>query len=204
MIRLALAALVAAVLPALASAQWIVSSKSPPRISGFGGGVRPINPTLPGAGPIMPGGGFRPIRPGWTPGPGNWVGPNYWLPQFGFGFGAPVYPYPVPVEVPVPVPVETPQPAEPPVPLSGESNAVLVLEFPADAEVWVGDKKGEGKPHTEWTLTSPPLKTGVEFTFNVKARWQVNGKTFEYVRSVPVAAGNRSKALVVAGTEVKE
>ena len=52
--------------------------------------------------------------------------------------------------------------------------------------------------------TGHPLRTGVEYTFKVKARWKVGDKTYEYVRSVPVAAGNRSKAIVVAGTEVKE
>ncbi|MBA4186414.1 MAG: hypothetical protein C0467_00200 [Planctomycetaceae bacterium] len=85
-----------------------------------------------------------------------------------------------------------------------EFPAVLTLEFPAAAEVWVNGKKGEGDPTTEWTLTSPDLLKGTEYTFEVKARWTVGGKTFEYQRSIKVEGGNRSRALVVAGTEIKE
>jgi uncharacterized protein (TIGR03000 family) len=107
------------------------------------------------------------------------------------------------IEVPVPVPVVV-QPPEPPVPISGEAHATLVLTFPAEAEVWVNGVKGEGKPDAEWTLTSPALRTGTEYAFEVKARWKANGKTFQYERTTSVAAGNRSKATILNGTEVKE
>lgn len=187
----------------------------------FGGGVRPISPTMgpisPGAMPISPGAAmprFRPgsgvvggvIHPGHIHGPGFphaviWGWPGGWFPFY--GYNAPLYAYPVPVEVPVPVPVVV-QPPEPPIKLSGEATATLVLEFPAAAEVWVNDKKGEGDPHAEWTLTSPPLPIGTEYTFKVKAVWRAGGKTYQYEKAVPVAAGNRSKALIVAGAEIKE
>jgi uncharacterized protein (TIGR03000 family) len=197
------------VLPTIAFAQFRGGS-------GFGGGVRPVSPTMgpisPGAMPISPGAAmprFRPgtgvaggvVHPGHLHTPGVWGWQGGWFPFY--GYNAPLYAYPVPVEVPVPVPVVV-QPPEPPFKVSGEAAATLVLEFPAAAEVWVNDKKGEGDPHTEWTLTSPALPIGTEYTFKVKAIWKTGGKTYQYEKTVTVAAGNRSKALVVAGTEIKE
>ena len=192
------------VFPLLASAQIRAG-----RVGGFGGGVRPsaplpnsFYPTLPST-PIGGGatGGF--MKPGvHRPGlPGFWGGG--WFPYY--GYADPVYPYPPSVNVFVEGGTDAQvQPPETRVDLSGEATAVLVLEFPADAEIWVNDKKGEGKPHTEWTLASPPLKTGSEFTFNVKAQWMAKGKTYTYERTITVAAGNRSRSLVLSGTEIKE
>jgi uncharacterized protein (TIGR03000 family) len=202
------------VLAALASAQ-------PPVIpaSGFGGGVRPPTPPLlPQISPLMPSlnpipgqfpagsgmaGGIRPPRHGFP----TWGVPSFWggyFPYYGYGGGFYPAEMPVPVTVPVPVIVQGAPPSVPPVAISGEAPAVLTLEFPAAAEVWVAGKKGPGEPATEWTLTSPVLKTGTEFTFDVKAQWKAGGKTFEYARTVTVAAGDRSRALVVSGTEIKE
>lgn len=85
-----------------------------------------------------------------------------------------------------------------------EFSAVLVLEFPAPAEVWINGNKAAGKLATEWTLTSPAIRVFSTHTFDVKGRWTVNGKTYEYTRSLDVASGNRSRALVVAGVELKQ
>ncbi len=190
-------------LPAFASAQPLTPLTTASGVGGFGGGARPSTPALTAPNPtLLPsrfgfnngfGGGFR--QPGFPVG-GIWGG---------FGYGYPYgYSYPVPVPVPVDVPVQIGPPEPPPITLSNEFPAVLVLEFPAPAEVWVNGDKGSGDPITEWTLTSPVLKAGGEFTFDVKARWKSGGKTFEYTRSVTVAGGKRSRALVVTGTEVKE
>lgn len=197
------------------------AKKPPPRagIGGFGGGVRPAAPLLPNVSPFMPnispampnispvtsgfGGGFHPNRwNNWNNGFPVW-GQGGWFPGFGYGYAAPLYQYPSVIEVPVPVPVVV-QPPEPPLPLSGEAHATLVLTFPAEAEVWVNGVKGEGRPDTEWTLTSPALKTGMDYDFEVKARWKANGKTFQYERTTTVTAGNRSKATILNGMEVKE
>jgi uncharacterized protein (TIGR03000 family) len=208
------------VMPPLA-AQPQVKTKG----SGFGGGfksgpapaffqplsqIQPIAPIM----PIAPFGvrntgfsaGFnRPgqFRPG-LPIFGGGFGGGF--PYFGYGYGGYGYRSPytsntVNVYPAYYVPVG---PAEPDVQLSGLANASLVLQFPADAEVWLDGKKGEGEPQTEWTLTSPALPTGQEYSFDVKARWKKNGKTYEYDKTVAVAAGHRSRSLVLSGTEIKE
>jgi uncharacterized protein (TIGR03000 family) len=213
--RSILAAIALLLVPLAASAQTAT------RKSGFGGGFKPGSPVKPGftdslqqmkfndkLPPIKPGtgggvsGGFtRPghhhRHPGY-PFYGVWPGFGGWTPFYGY----PVL-IPVPVEIPVPVYVPV-GPPDPTVELSGEATAVLVLQFPADAEVWVNGKKGPGDPQSEWTLTSPPIQAGTEYSFDVKARWKANGKTFGYEKSVAVAAGNRSRSLVISGTEIKE
>jgi uncharacterized protein (TIGR03000 family) len=114
-----------------------------------------------------------------------------------------------PPQIIVPGTAPTPSlaPVGPPditVELSGEMPAILVLEFPALAEVWVNGKKGAGEPQSEWTLTSPPIHVGTAYSFSVRARWTTNGKTFEHEREVPVTANTRSRSLVLSGKEIKE
>jgi uncharacterized protein (TIGR03000 family) len=92
---------------------------------------------------------------------------------------------------------------EPRFELSNEFPATLTVQLPAPGNVWVAGNKSEGKPNSQWTLTSPMVKQGQEFRFDVIARWTVDGRTFEYKRTVPVASGNRSKVLVLEGDEVK-
>ncbi len=187
--------------------------------SGIGAGIRiaaPFSPTSPI--PMPPryhnggglGGGFVPTIPAFSNPPGfpfSGVWGAYGFggayPGYGYGFGyAPSanFAFGSPNYESAPIPVTT----APNIALVNEFPAVLTMEFPAPAEVWVNGKKGEGKATTEWTLTSPSLKAGTEFTFEVKARWTVDGKTYEYERKVNVASGNRSRALVIAGSEVKE
>lgn len=165
-----------------------------PCAGGIGGG---FTPTVPCA-PTAPGFPFSGV---WLGGygfggydPFAFYGPGYgYAPATGFSFQGPVYDPPVEVKPPVGT-----------LAIGDQFPATLVLEFPAPAEVWVDGQKGDGKPTTEWTLTSPRIRTGTEYTFKVKARWTVGGKTYEYDRVVNVASGNRSRALVVAGTEIKE
>jgi len=150
-------------------------------------------------------GGFgqpvRPHRPHLHPGYpfyGIWPGYGGWAPFYG-------YPVEIPVPVEVPVPVQVPVgTADPVVELSGEMPATLVLEFPAPAEVWVNGQKSPGEAQTEWTLTSPAVHVGSEYTFSVQGRWTANGKTYEFERSVPVAAGKRTRSLVLTGKELRK
>jgi uncharacterized protein (TIGR03000 family) len=153
------------------------------------GGIRSSG-TLPYPTPL-------PIAPGY---------PRYGVTWGGFGYGFGGYPYYYSYSIPAPAaPVQAPEPeAGPNIALVNVFPASLTLEFPAPAEVWVNGKKGEGEPTMEWNLNSPQLKVGTDFTFEVKARWKVGGKTYEYERTIVVAAGNRSRALVISGNLVKE
>jgi len=96
--------------------------------------------------------------------------------------------------------IQTPTPAyaTPSVP------AVLALEFPAPAEVWLDGKKVEGEAANLRTIQSPTLPAGDEYTFHIKARWTVKGQTNEYTRDVSVKAGERSRVVVVSGTAIEE
>ena len=171
----------------------LIPSNAPPRFNSAGG--------------VM--GGFVP--PGFR-GPGFPVH-GIWGGYGGLGWGYPFYgdPYSTgygPSVIVVPVVNSAPSaPSEPeqaPLMISNDRPAVLVMEFPADAEVWVNGDKANVAPTTEWTLTSPVLKAGEDYTFNVKARWKANGRSYEYDRAITVASGNRTRTIVVTGTEVKE
>jgi uncharacterized protein (TIGR03000 family) len=82
-------------------------------------------------------------------------------------------------------------------------SATLVIQFPADAEVWVNSTKADGDPRAEWTLTSPAIPVGEAHTFEVKGRWKAGGKTYEATRTVSVDAGDRSRSIVLTGTAIK-
>lgn len=224
MSRLVVPAALLLAFPAAAPAQFFQ-----PRIqqSGFGGGFQPIPQMSPVPVPLAPVmvpsaprytggflGGF--ITPGYTgpgfPFSGIWGGYGGWY-GYGWGGGYPYYgysgyqsPYASPFQPPVvgDGPAELPPSSGPTIALANEFPATLTMEFPAAAEVWVNGKKAEGSAATEWTLTSPVMKSGESFKFEVKARWAAGGKTYEAERSVSVASGNRSRVLVIAGTQVKE
>jgi uncharacterized protein (TIGR03000 family) len=152
---------------------------------------------------------------GVTVGPGGFVRPDFrrsrGFPLFGIwgGYGGGYY---APEwfdyyssladtqQFPPPVPFF---PDEPRIELSNQFPATLTVQLPAPGNVWTNGNKSEGKPNTEWTLTSPNIMVGKEFSFEVIARWTVEGTTFEYNRTIPVVSGNRSKVLVLAGEEVK-
>jgi uncharacterized protein (TIGR03000 family) len=206
-----------------ASAQFFPYTTPPSGYGGFGGGPRPLGPAiLPNPPSITPpsygmtgrgfGGGFGGFRGAGFPFRGIWGGYGYGLgyPYYGYGLGYPYYGYGggftyngYSFDGPTPVYVESQPPAQN-IALANVFPAVLTMEFPAPAEVWVNGEKAEGDPSTEWKLTSPELKQGETYTFGVKARWKSGGKTYSYERSVDVASGDHSRALVVAGTEVKE
>jgi uncharacterized protein (TIGR03000 family) len=183
--------------PAFASAQVGGGTPRPPTFV-------PISPFMPGISPAMP-----PLNPGGTAMRPNFPFPPIWgggfFPYYGYGYNYGGQPAVVQVVGPVGLGGGSPAPAsERVVAISNEFPAVLVLEFPSAAEVWVNGKKAEGEATNEWTLTSAVLPAGGEYKFEVKARWKAGGKTYEAERSVVVAGGKRSRAIVVAGTEVRE
>jgi uncharacterized protein (TIGR03000 family) len=121
---------------------------------------------------------------------------------FGLNYGL-NYGYDVPPLPPGPLTVDLP-PSRPEVVLANEFPATLTLQVPAAAEVWLAGKKVSSEKAAEQVLTSPFLKAGEKYTFDVKARWTQKGKTFEAKRSVTVNPGDRSRLSVISGDEVRE
>jgi uncharacterized protein (TIGR03000 family) len=165
--------------------------KFAPPVTGFGSGL--VKPT-----PIAP---FGPafVTPVFVPAPFygfgfgyGGFGPYGYGYGLGYGFGPPVLGGPSAMPV---------QPTDPGVVLANEFPAVLTVQYPTPAEVWLNGKKLEGKAE-EHQLISPVLKPGETFTFEVKARWKVGEKTYESTRTVTLSPGDRSRLLVISGTEV--
>jgi uncharacterized protein (TIGR03000 family) len=137
--------------------------------------------------------------------------PNYW---WGYGGFLPYSPYggwggfPPPVNVVVPVAAPEPaaravaRPVES-VQLANEFPATLTLQLPVAGDVWVNGKKAPGGASEDHVLTSPVLAAGKSYTFDVKARWTLDGKTYEATRLVTVGSGDRTRVIVVTGTAVK-
>lgn len=91
-----------------------------------------------------------------------------------------------------PRPTETGGP--PPLfPLSGEEvdrPALLELRVPAEAEVWFNGEKTIQKGD-ERIFRSPSLPAGKTFQYEVKVRWNKEGKEQEQTRTIPVRAGEQ-------------
>ncbi len=102
-------------------------------------------------------------------------------------------------------PPPSPPPAAPSriVELSGESKGSVTLQLPHAANVWLDGRELEGGPAREWVLSSPVLRPGEQYTLNVVARWEVDGKTYESTNKVTVGPGDRSRLAVISGTAVK-
>jgi uncharacterized protein (TIGR03000 family) len=96
----------------------------------------------------------------------------------------------------------TPPPAD--AKLVNAFPATLTIQFPPTSQMWMGGKAVDLDEPDEHVLTSPPLKPGAEYTFEVKLRWSRDGKTYEANRNVTLAAGAKSRLLIVSGEEVKE
>jgi uncharacterized protein (TIGR03000 family) len=84
-----------------------------------------------------------------------------------------------------------------------EQPAELTVEFPAAPDVTLNGAAAEGEG-TARTFRSPPLKPGETYTFDVKAKWTVDGKRYEWDRTVTLGAGERSRLTVARGFPVKD
>jgi uncharacterized protein (TIGR03000 family) len=74
-------------------------------------------------------------------------------------------------------------------PAEGDSAVRLELAVPNTAEVWVEGvlTKQTGR---ERQFVSPPLEPGVEYTYNVRARWSQDRRSIDRTHLVPVRAGD--------------
>ena len=121
----------------------------------------------------------------------------------GYGYGYPTYGYSSNYGPNATAGIPLPQ-ASPGIALANEFPAVLTLRFPAAAEVWLNGERMPGEPGQERVLTSPVLKPGGHYTFDVIARWTTGGKTFEAKRAITIDSGDRSRLSILSGTEVRK
>ena len=203
---LLLSPLAALLLSSPAGAQIPVTTAS--GVGSFGGGFRPGTPALSAPVPLthrfVPrapfiGGGFVPVYP-FVPytsfyGGGFFSG-GYYYPYYGF-------PRTSIFDEPPPPPVATPAPPSRVVELSGESSGTVTLQLPHPARVWLDGRELEGGPTREWTLRSPLLGPGEQYTLNIVARWEEGGQTYESGNKVTVGPGDKSRLGVISGTAVK-
>lgn len=184
------AAVALLLLPAVAVAQGIVTPYRPPVIP----------PGSPGSIPPLPGRPFPPLV-GLYPIPGV-----VWYPWYsGWGWNnAPqvvVNVNPAPVVV---APAVSRGELQDNLALAAaEVPAVLKVQFPAPADVWVNGAKLDGPATAERAIPSPPIRLGSEHTFAIKARWTLGGTAYETEKTSTVPAGGSKKLIVVSGTPAK-
>jgi uncharacterized protein (TIGR03000 family) len=89
----------------------------------------------------------------------------------------------------VPQPVVA-QPALPPI-MQGATVAQIVMEVPADAEVWIEGLPTKQAGTTRWYV-SPPLDRGRLYEYRIRARWKENGALVEQNQQISVHAGDNA------------
>lgn len=123
--------------------------------------------------------------------------------SYGRGYGIANYPGPLPGPgVPpdyrglrhVPWYLEAPDIASYPaaviVPKRADHSVVLVVEVPQDAEIWI-DSRQTQQTGIERTYESPPLAAGKIYTYEIRAKWQENGRANEQSQIVMALAGEK-------------
>jgi uncharacterized protein (TIGR03000 family) len=106
----------------------------------------------------------------------------------GYGFGydsGNLYSAPMMVNV-----VRPSAPAMESTPSTPLDRAVLNVQVPADASVWIEGTATKQSGATR-TFVSPPLESGKDYAYTVKAQWKVGDKSVEDTRTVNVRAGDR-------------
>jgi len=111
----------------------------------------------------------------------------------GYGYSAPAYVAP-PVVVPAPIVSNSYTPGVVPVGYEAATGnqARIRIRIPANAEVWIG-----GEPTTQRGMmrefVSPPLATGKDFVYTVRARWMTDSGPEDQTREVHVQANETSE-----------
>jgi uncharacterized protein (TIGR03000 family) len=92
-------------------------------------------------------------------------------------------------EEPKPPQVARLDPSPPP---EGSSRASIEIRVPADADLWFdGYKSSQMGPVRKFS--TPPLKAGQNYAYDIRARWTVNGAPAEQTRTVVVQPGERAR-----------
>jgi uncharacterized protein (TIGR03000 family) len=71
----------------------------------------------------------------------------------------------------------------------GSAPAHITVKVPANAEVWFDGEKTTSTG-TVREFNTPPLKPGVQFTYDIQARWEDNGRPVTQSQRVTVSAGS--------------
>jgi uncharacterized protein (TIGR03000 family) len=91
-------------------------------------------------------------------------------------------------ESPSPIPVYDPRPAYAPMPPAMPLTALLQVQVPIDAEVWLEGQKMRSTGALRH-FRSPPLNPAKGYVYEVRVRWPSDGKTVEDVRPTAIRAG---------------
>src|SRR5262249_54076672 len=83
----------------------------------------------------------------------------------------------------------------------GYSPAKLVVRLPADATLAV-DEKPTASTSAERKFTSPPLKYGVTYFYDLKAEIERNGEKLVVAKRVSVRAGEETQVVLDAASAV--
>lgn len=134
------------------------------------------------------------------PNPGYFGGGRYReYYSYGRGYGIANFPGPLPNYpygyVPkslraYPSPWTPPRDFGPVVVMESEPVAYLEIQVPAEAEVWIDDTKTQQAGQAR-TFVTPPLASDKVFTYEIKAKWNEDGKAVEQSQIVMVQAGKR-------------
>ncbi len=82
----------------------------------------------------------------------------------------------------------------PPVPNDHPASALLTLQAPNGAEVWLNGEKVEGSANR--TFESPILRRDEPYTFDLRVTWREQGKTVEEKRTLTMKAGEHQSLQV--------
>ena len=110
--------------------------------------------------------------------PGPVTGPGL-PPDYRGSVRNPVYYHAAPVTKPAPPPI-----------MQGEKVAHILVEVPADAEVWIEDQKTQQGGASRWFI-SPALEANLVYEYRIRARWTEQGQQVEQTQRVRVQAGER-------------
>lgn len=166
-----------------------------------------------GPGPGMPAMGGRGAIGGFGYGGGNFPTPNLFMPfpggygYGGYGYGGYGYGGYDPMvasvpstayltlgntsyttESPSPLPVYSPRTPYAPLPSPLPLTALLQVQVPAEAEVWLEGQKMRSVGAMRH-FRSPPLNPSKEYAYHVRARWKIDDKPVEDARHVAIRAG---------------
>jgi uncharacterized protein (TIGR03000 family) len=84
-----------------------------------------------------------------------------------------------------------------------DNTAHIILQVPAGAEVWF-DGKTTRQTGTVRHFNSPPLQPGKSYVYELRVRWQQNGKPVEQTRRVDFQANDQISLDLIRSSNVAQ